>query len=78
MRSKVTIKRKLYKEFPKYYTKTLLGNFNTKLGRENIFGPTIGNESLRQDSNDNGDSKICHIKKSSCEGHDIPAKKHSK
>ena len=28
--------------------------FNAKVGRENIFKPTIGNESLLQDSNDNG------------------------
>jgi len=34
--------------------KILLGNFNAKVGRENIFNPTIGNESLHQDSNDNG------------------------
>ena len=34
--------------------KTLLGDFNAKVGRENIFKPTIGNESLHQDSNDNG------------------------
>ena len=32
----------------------LLGDFNAKVGRENIFKPTIGNESLHQDSNDNG------------------------
>jgi len=32
----------------------LLGDFNAKLGRENIFKPTTGNESLHQDSNDNG------------------------
>jgi hypothetical protein len=34
--------------------KILLGHFNAKVGRENIFKPTIGNESLYQDSNDNG------------------------
>ena len=31
-----------------------LGDFTPKVGRENIFKPTIGNESLHQDSNDNG------------------------
>ena len=34
--------------------KKLLGDFNAKVGRENIFKPTIGNESLHQDSSDNG------------------------
>jgi len=34
--------------------KILLGDFNAKLGIENIFKPTIGNESLHQDNNDNG------------------------
>ena len=40
--------------FPKYHMKILLGDFNAKVGRENIFKPTIGNESLHQDSDDNG------------------------
>jgi len=31
--------------------KSLLGNCNAKVGRENIFNPTIGNESLHRDSN---------------------------
>jgi len=34
--------------------KILLGDFNTKEERENISKPTIGNESLHQDSDDNG------------------------
>src|SRR5215510_12285050 len=34
--------------------KILVGDFNTKVGREDIFKPTIGNGSLHQDSNDNG------------------------
>ena len=34
--------------------KILLGDFNAKAGRENIFKPTTGNESIHQDSNDNG------------------------
>jgi len=33
--------------------KILLGDFNAKVGRENIFKRTIGNESLHQDSNEN-------------------------
>ena len=40
--------------FPKYHMKMLLGDFNAKVGRENIFKPTTGQESLHQDSNDNG------------------------
>ena len=39
---------------PKYHMKVLLGNFHAKVGRGNIFKPTIWNESLHQDSNDNG------------------------
>jgi len=40
--------------FPKYHMKILLGDINAKVGRENIFKPTIGQESLHLDSNDNG------------------------
>jgi hypothetical protein len=32
----------------------LLGDFNAKVGREDIFKPTTGNESLHKISNDNG------------------------
>jgi hypothetical protein len=39
---------------PKYQMKILLGDFNAKLGREDIFKLIIGNESLHQYSNDNG------------------------
>jgi len=45
----------VFDHFPKYHTKILLGDFNAKVGRENIFKPKIGNLSLQQDSNDNGD-----------------------
>ena len=44
----------MFDYFPKYHMKILLGDFNAKVGRENIFKPTIGQESLQQDSNDNG------------------------
>jgi hypothetical protein len=36
----------VFDQFPKYHMKILLGDFNTKVGREDIFKPTIGNESL--------------------------------
>jgi len=44
----------VFDHFPKYHMKILLGDFNAKVGRENIFKPTIGNESLHQDSKNNG------------------------
>ena len=44
----------VFYHFPKYHMKILLGDFNAKVGRENIFKLTIGNESLHRDSNDNG------------------------
>jgi hypothetical protein len=34
--------------------KILLGDFNAKVGRQEIFKPTIWNESLHEISNDNG------------------------
>jgi hypothetical protein len=45
---------RVFDEFPKYHMKILLGDFNAKVGREGIFKPTIGNESLHEISNDNG------------------------
>jgi hypothetical protein len=44
----------VFDKFPKYHLKILLGDFNAKVGREDIFKPTIGNESLHKISNDNG------------------------
>ena len=44
----------IFDHFPRYYMKILLGDFNAKVERENIFKPTIGSGSLHQDSNDNG------------------------
>jgi hypothetical protein len=44
----------IFDKFPKYNTKILLGDLNVKEGREDIFKPTIGNESLHKISNDNG------------------------
>jgi hypothetical protein len=44
----------VFDKFPKYHINNLLGDFNVKVGREDIFKPTIGNESLHATSNDNG------------------------
>jgi hypothetical protein len=37
----------VFDKFPKYHMK-ILGDFNAKLGREDIFKPTIGNECLHK------------------------------
>jgi hypothetical protein len=44
----------VFDKFPKYHMKILLGDFNPKVGKEDIFKPKIGNESLHEISNDNG------------------------
>jgi hypothetical protein len=55
------VKDRFYKElervfdkFLKYHMKNQLGDFNDKISSEDIFMPTIGNESLHEISNDNG------------------------
>jgi len=44
----------MFDQLPMYHMKILLGDFNAKVGRENIFQPTIGNESVHPESYDNG------------------------
>jgi hypothetical protein len=44
----------VFDHFPKYRMTILLGDFNAKVGRLATLKLTIGNESLHQDSNDNG------------------------
>jgi endonuclease/exonuclease/phosphatase family metal-dependent hydrolase len=44
----------VFDQFPRYDIKILLGDFNAKVGRENIFKLTIGKERLHEISNDNG------------------------
>jgi hypothetical protein len=44
----------VFDKSPKYHGKIMLWDFNVKVGREDIFKPTIGNESLHEISNDNG------------------------
>jgi exonuclease III len=45
---------RIFDKFPKYHMKILLGDLNSKVDREDIFKPTIENESLHEISNDNG------------------------
>jgi hypothetical protein len=44
----------VFDKFPKYHMQILLGDFNAKVGREDIFKPTIWNDSLHDISNNNG------------------------
>ena len=44
----------VFHNFPNYHIKILLGDSSVKLGTEDIFKSTVGNDSLHQDSNDNG------------------------
>jgi hypothetical protein len=43
--------------------KIMLRDFNAKVGREDIFKPTVGNENLHEIGNDNGVRVACHIQK---------------
>jgi hypothetical protein len=44
----------VFGQFPRYDMKIILGGFNAKVGGDNIFKPTIGNESLHEIIDDNG------------------------
>ena len=44
----------MFDHFHKYHMIILLGDVNAKVGRENTFKPTSGNENLHQNSNDKG------------------------
>jgi hypothetical protein len=44
----------VFDKFPKYHMTILLGDFSAEVGREDIFKPAVGNESLHEISYDNG------------------------
>jgi hypothetical protein len=44
----------VFDQFPRYDMKILLGDFNAKVDTEDIFKPTVGNESSHEISIDNG------------------------
>jgi hypothetical protein len=44
----------VFDKFPKYHKEILLGDFNAKVGKEDVFKPTAGNVILHKISNDSG------------------------
>jgi exonuclease III len=44
----------VFDKFPRSNMKILLGDFNAKVSKEDIFKPTIGNEGLHEISTNNG------------------------
>jgi hypothetical protein len=50
--------KRIFEKFPKFHKKILLRDFNAKVGREDIFKPTIGNENLHEISNGNGFRRV--------------------
>jgi hypothetical protein len=68
----------VFDQFTKYHVKILLGDFNAKVGRDNISKPTIGNESLHETSNENGDRVVNLLhQKSSCQEYNVPTLQNS-
>jgi exonuclease III len=45
---------RVFNKFLKYHMNVLLGDFNAKTGRKDIFKQTVGNGRLHEISNDNG------------------------
>ncbi|KAI8121895.1 Craniofacial development protein 2 [Lucilia cuprina] len=44
----------LYDRCPKHDVKIVLGDFNAKIGKENVFGPIVGKFSLHDETSENG------------------------
>jgi hypothetical protein len=66
-----------FDKISKYYTKTLLREFNAKVGREDIFKPIFGNESLHKISNDNGVKLVNFAtSKNLSQKYDVPTSQH--
>jgi exonuclease III len=65
-------------QLPRYDMKMLLGEFHAKVGREDIFKLTTGNESSHEISNDDGISVVNFAtSKNSCQKHHVPSSQHS-
>jgi uncharacterized Zn-finger protein len=69
--------RRVFDQFPRYDMKIVLGDFNAKVGREDIFKPTIWNETSHEISNDNGVRVVNFAtSKNSCQKHHVPPSQH--
>jgi hypothetical protein len=51
---------RIFDKFPKWHMKIMLGDLNAKVGREDIFKSTVGNESLHEISNDD-EVRVVHF-----------------
>jgi hypothetical protein len=69
---------RVFDKFPKYHMKILLGDFSAKVGRKDIFKPSIGNESLHEISNDNGVRlvNLATSKNPQSQKYDVPTSQH--
>jgi hypothetical protein len=65
--------KQVFDNFPRYHIQNLLGDFHAKVGREDIFKPTIGIENLHDISNDNGVRvvKFATSKNFNCQKYDV-------
>jgi hypothetical protein len=68
----------VFDQFPRYHMKIVLGDFNAKVRREDIFKPIIGNMSLHKVNNNNGvrvvnfaTSKNISVQRTTFPHHDI-------
>jgi hypothetical protein len=67
----------VFDKFPTYHMKIQLGDFNAKVGREDISKLTIGNESLHKISNDNGVRLVNFAtSKNLSQKYDVPTSQH--
>jgi hypothetical protein len=59
--------------------KILLGDFNAKVGREDIFKPTTGNENLHDINTDDGVRVVNFVtsKNLICQKYDVPKSYHT-
>jgi exonuclease III len=62
---------KVYNGIPKYDDKMIIGDFNAKIGKEEIYKPVIGTHSKHDRTNENG-KRICNREKYANNKHIFP------